>query len=1019
MARPQNTKVTQQPAILPNIPASVQGEAFFAGRTILSHHTDNGGTFQDNYTSTGIFPAPEVRQAKDTLIKGMSCYFDLDLVDLFESDANFTKALAHFAAQNITQVHVTSDGRAINLADVTTTPITNDSRQEKARQAVRKDVIKAWLTAHTEADLLAYCESIGGTYVDQLIAHIGKPNVITYTGTGLHVHYFISETEGWTEKGIAVAGDSTLSANLTEMKSAYKVLVREIARQNDGKGFDTARCDVGLGVSRNVGTTNQKHSKNIKDVVEIMGDKCDVNQAITLEDLTIEATSTSRKKSGGSARDRIKAAGNSGHDARVKRVKARLKADAEITYEYNGNEVTVSVDDLMEQWDMLKDQGVVQDDNGDKMKCRLDWVSNGSINAWCRKDDKDGSLTFICDVEKYLDSDDRHVFDDNGKLVGKWVYEGSLRSQLMVTPKGALVRNLHNIVIIMQLDPRLAGQLRFNNRTSGVEVSAEIHRLHRSTNKKFEYEASQNAWFPLTDAHASQYIKMAVESHFRTGSVNKDELYSAIEFVAGMNGHDEVQKWLDAIQWDGKQRLDGDNAWLCQFMGVNKADEPELFDYYEFVGRAMMLAIVRNIYAVDRQWVSTQHMALMRGGQNFGKSLMASILGACPYIGNNYFAEMNSDLLNRGSGDIIQALAGKTVIEIPELSAFSKKDAETVKNFITQRTIEGRKAYGRNVTRLEKSTYMIGNTNKYKPLTDSTGARRFLMIDFYNDYRKTYTGQHAWDKDALIALVPHLYAEARNRAVLGMGIPANRLDHCVTYCGVKVDNWNLSPSEVAILNEKNKAYTNLNAVTESVYDILDKLLAQGQTRTTLSAIRKELKEEYQITVQSNIQINEALSQKNWHHRRPGGIRCVEYQGEISEEQEARSVTYTTSTINAPRDVAKTGNESSQLTAMMQMMAEMKAQMATIMEENKALKAQLHAKSEQPTMRPEPRRKAPAKKKAAPAPKAVEFTLDVALQLLRDNGKVKLAECYEAISDDQPTRKANTANMVMTTAKNYL
>ena len=42
------------------------------------------------------------------------------------------------------------------------------------------------------------------------------------------------------------------------MKSAYKVLVREIARQNDGKGFDTARCDVGLGVSRNVGTTNQK-----------------------------------------------------------------------------------------------------------------------------------------------------------------------------------------------------------------------------------------------------------------------------------------------------------------------------------------------------------------------------------------------------------------------------------------------------------------------------------------------------------------------------------------------------------------------------------------------------------------------------------------------------------------------------------------------------------------------------------------------------------------------------------------
>ena len=1001
MARPQNIILTQQPQILPSIPSSVQGKAFYAGRIIKSHHTDNGASFQDNYTSTGIFPAPNETQSKDTLIKGMSCYFDLDLVDLFNTDVELNKALTAFSAKGVTEIHTTSNGRSIVLADVQTTPL-SDTRQEKARQGVRKDVVKAWLTSLPEADLIAFCESIGAIYVDQLIEHIGSPTLITYTGTGLHAHYFIDENEGWTQNGIVAAGDTTLKANLADFKAAYKVLVREIARKNDGMGFDTARCDVGLGVSRNVSTTNQKNSSNIKTVVQIMSEKCDVNRTITLDDITIEVAPTTRKR--GSARDRIKSGGSSSgsaHDARIKRVKARLKSDAEITYDNNGTETTVTVDELMEQWDMLKDMGIVQDDNGDKMKCRLDWVSSGSINAWCRKDAETGAITFICDVEKYLDPADRHVFDESGKLVGKWVYEGSLRSQLIFTQKGALVRNLHNYSILLQIDPRTAKQLRWNNRTAGIEVSAEIHRNHRPGNAKFEAEARQNDWFPITDSHGI-YIKMALESFYTMG-ISKDDLYAAIEFVAGMNGHDEVQVWLDGLQWDGQQRLDGDNAWLCKFMGITR-DEEELFNYYEFVGRAMMLAIVRNIYAVDGHPVSTQHMALMRGGQNFGKSLMASVLAAVPQLGPRYFAEMNSDLLNRGSGDIIQALAGKTVIEIPELSAFSKKDAETVKNFITQRIVEGRKAYGRNVTRYEKSVYMIGNTNKFKPLTDSTGSRRFLMIDFYNDYRNGKTGAYQWDRDLLIDLVPQLYAEARNRAVLGMGIPADRQEHTVNYCGVSVDNWNLTPVEIGMVNHKNKAYTNLNAVTESVYDILDTFVAGGQTRSSLSVIRKKLKEDYHITVQSNIQINEALSEKNWVHKRPGGVRIVEYQGELSIDQEAASVNHVNDVINAPRDVAKKDTESSQLTAMMQMMSEMKKQLEAVMEENKALKAKLEAKE----LAPEPRRQRPLRKKVAkkaePKVDNAPLTIDGAITLLKANGGEKFVERYAEITDDEPSRK---------------
>ncbi|HCT52157.1 MAG TPA: hypothetical protein DF712_06810, partial [Balneola sp.] len=47
-------------------------------------------------------------------------------------------------------------------------------------------------------------------------------------------------------------------------------------------------------------------------------------------------------------------------------------------------------------------------DFGEKIICRLNWVSTSSLNAWCNRLE-DGSLKFFLNVEKYLDARHSHV----------------------------------------------------------------------------------------------------------------------------------------------------------------------------------------------------------------------------------------------------------------------------------------------------------------------------------------------------------------------------------------------------------------------------------------------------------------------------------------------------------------------------------------------------------------------------------------------------------------------------------
>ena len=277
------------------------------------------------------------------------------------------------------------------------------------------------------------------------------------------------------------------------------------------------------------------------------------------------------------------------------------------------------------------------------------------------------------------------IQESKGRAAPVEVLQGNLHYQINKQGQQVLIPNLHNCRELIQQQKLRVWYDEFLRQIQTEDVDGQI----------IQWDDSRT-------------LELTVQMQSLEGMrrLGRDIVDQAIHLVAYRNVRNSLQDWLNALQWDGVDRLD---TWLARYCGA------EVNEYTTDVGKCWLIAAVARAYEPGTKF---DHMLVLEGPQGIGKSSIFEILAG------GYFGE-----LNKFDGkEPAEKLAGRWVIEVGELAGLRKSDVETVKSFLTCRVDRYRPAYGRYVIDVPRTCVFGGTTNADQYLNDATGNRRFWPV---------------------------------------------------------------------------------------------------------------------------------------------------------------------------------------------------------------------------------------------------------------------------------------------------
>ena len=277
-----------------------------------------------------------------------------------------------------------------------------------------------------------------------------------------------------------------------------------------------------------------------------------------------------------------------------------------------------------------------------------------------------------------------------------------------------------NFVKVMENDRRYAG-IHFNE----ILNCAEVHGKDKNGNPTIV------RWSDADEAHSMNYIESAF------GMYSRDKHSDALRILFDSRRYNPIQDIVDSQKWDGVPRCrDFLHKWgLCD-------DTP----YTQEVSRLIFAGGIHRLYTPGCKF---EDVPIIMGGQGCGKSTLIRYLA----INDDYFGELK---IMEGQ-QAIENLQGKWIMEIPEMSAFTKaKDQEAIKAFVSRQRDSYRKPYERNTTELLRRCTFLASSNDLNPLVDKTGNRRWYPVEIRS------SGYDIYDhEDEIREYILQCWAEAK------------------------------------------------------------------------------------------------------------------------------------------------------------------------------------------------------------------------------------------------------------------
>lgn len=316
---------------------------------------------------------------------------------------------------------------------------------------------------------------------------------------------------------------------------------------------------------------------------------------------------------------------------------------------------------------------------------------------------------------------------------------------LDISSKKVIAGTLHNVELIVKNDARLAGLAQINEFTQETvqRVTPGTKRDKRKNAKVDARQLTGRVW-EVRDtlngeiwSQARDYaVRSIIEAPKAQGGygikVTDRDLKGAIVLAAWENCFHPVREYLNGLTWDGTARIE---TLFIDYLGCEDTK------YIREVARLMLIAAVARVFEPGCKW---DYAIILEGLQGAGKSTFIRTLG------RRWFSELEGDF--HDAKEMVEKIQGSWIVEMPELSGFSRSDVQSIKSFITRQTDKVRLAYEARATEFPRQNILIGSTNDKEYLRDPTGGRRFLPVECHVDNI---------DNGKLRSEVDMLWAEAR------------------------------------------------------------------------------------------------------------------------------------------------------------------------------------------------------------------------------------------------------------------
>ncbi len=296
--------------------------------------------------------------------------------------------------------------------------------------------------------------------------------------------------------------------------------------------------------------------------------------------------------------------------------------------------------------------------------------------------------------------------------------KGWFPDALMLDQNGKIESTANNAAVIVHNDARMFGAIAFNDFSKQIVARRSIQsKLDVAPAFVCRDKINGDRWQDVNDIT----IRLMLEAPNGEGKVGYGmrmtdrDINAAIVSAAHRNRFHPVREyyqWCEA-NWDGEARIE---TLLCRYLGA-----PDTAYHREIIKWKMIASVARTM----EPGCKFDYAIIIQGPQGIRKSSFIKAI-----YGEEWFGELDCKLDDKQA--VAETVAGKSVLELPELSGFHKSDHNAAKAFMRRQFDDVRMAYDRRTSEFPRQCVFWGTTNDKKYLKDPTGNRSYwpVIVEF-------------------------------------------------------------------------------------------------------------------------------------------------------------------------------------------------------------------------------------------------------------------------------------------------